>query len=338
MQKKHIFPECTAHDMPEKRFSEPKQREGHDRRASIPSPDAHTRLADGAHTLASRAEAQHPLSQKRRTERCKAEREDQTDRHATTTMQACHCMVMFAGGSPAPQAIRTGLNPGTKQLARTSEIPYCPKLSHRSLFVSLSSGRVTVMPTPTPPFSPEQITALFIEAARSGDQEMLGQFLDAGMIINAIDGRGYTALLVAAYNGQAQTVRLLLERGADPDIPDLEGASALAGVAFKGHVDIARMLIDSDATIDHANHAGRTPLMFAFMFERREMARLLLDHGASADVCDGDGLCVRDIAEKQGMSDLIPALSVPLSATTPPASSSSTSRPTEWTSSREQTP
>lgn len=153
--------------------------------------------------------------------------------------------------------------------------------------------------------TPEQITTLFIDTARRGDNDLLTQFLDAGMPANYADGRGYTPLIVATYNEQLQTARLLLDRGADPDGVDQKGATALSGVAFKGFLEIARLLIGRGATIDKPNHAGRTPLMFAIMFGREEMTRLLLEAGANPDLKDAEGLSARDLAERQGLSSIL---------------------------------
>ncbi|QDH15540.1 ankyrin repeat domain-containing protein [Oecophyllibacter saccharovorans] len=152
-----------------------------------------------------------------------------------------------------------------------------------------------------PSFTPEQITALFFEAARSGDTELLGQFLDAGMPVNSADSAGYTPLTVATYNNQLEAARLLLQRGADPEALDNKGASALAGVAFKGLEPVAELLIAHGAEVDRPNHAGRTPLMFAIMFGRENMARLLLQHGADPERTDMDGLSARALAQRQGL-------------------------------------
>ncbi|MFT8768774.1 MAG: ankyrin repeat domain-containing protein [Gluconobacter cerinus] len=151
-------------------------------------------------------------------------------------------------------------------------------------------------------FTPEQITALFIDAAREGDTDLLTQFLDAGMVIDTPDSRGYTALIVSTYNGHLEAARLLLARGANTESVDLKGATALSGVAFKGMTDIAQVLIDNGAQVDHANFSGRTPLMFAIMFGRTDMARLLLSAGANPDHRDGDGVSARDLAERQGVT------------------------------------
>lgn len=71
-------------------------------------------------------------------------------------------------------------------------------------------------------FTAEQITALFIEAARSSDIDLLSQFLEAGMPVDCTDSRGYTPLIVATYNDHLETARFLLEKGANPDAVDLK--------------------------------------------------------------------------------------------------------------------
>lgn len=157
---------------------------------------------------------------------------------------------------------------------------------------------------PSMSFTPEQITALFVDAARRGDTDLLTQFLDAGMPANCADERGYTPLIVATYNEQLETTKLLLERGANPNDQDQKGATALSGVAFKGFLEIAQLLIENGAEIDRANHAGRTPLMFAIMFGREAMARFLLKNGADPDLKDAEGETARNLAEKQNLQGL----------------------------------
>lgn len=157
---------------------------------------------------------------------------------------------------------------------------------------------------PAGSFSPEQITALFIDAARLGDTDMLMQFLDAGMAVDAQDSRGYTALIVAAYNGVLPATALLLERGANPDMQDAKGATALSGVAFKGHLAVAELLVSAGASLDIPSHLGRTPLMFAVMFGRQDMVRFLLSQGADPGHRDAEGLSVFEIADSHGQSHL----------------------------------
>ncbi len=49
----------------------------------------------------------------------------------------------------------------------------------------------------------------FIKAAGSGELEIVGLFLQAGMDRNVQDARGYTALIQASENGKKEVVRAL---------------------------------------------------------------------------------------------------------------------------------
>jgi len=62
----------------------------------------------------------------------------------------------------------------------------------------------------------------FRESARDGRTAALKDFLDAGMDIEAADGRGRTALQLACESGQWQAALLLLDRGAKA-MPALKG-------------------------------------------------------------------------------------------------------------------
>nr|WP_298797700.1 ankyrin repeat domain-containing protein [uncultured Acetobacter sp.] len=154
-------------------------------------------------------------------------------------------------------------------------------------------------------FTREQVEALFINAAREGEADLLSSFLDAGMDPNLRVEKGYTPLILATYNGNIEAVSTLLMRGAKPDLQDEKGATALAGVAFKGYLPIARMLLEAGAQVDVPNAVGRTPLMFAVMFGRDDMARLLLQAGASPTHRDGEGLNAQDLAQRQGNAALV---------------------------------
>ncbi|ATJ92263.1 ankyrin [Acetobacter senegalensis] len=149
-------------------------------------------------------------------------------------------------------------------------------------------------------FTQQQIEALFINAAREGDAELLASFLEAGMDPNLRAEKGYTPLILAAYNGNIDAVSALLKGGAKPDLQDEKGATALAGVAFKGNLPIARLLLEAGAGVDVPNSVGRTPLMFAVMFGRDDMAKLLLKAGACPTRRDGEGLNAQDLARRQG--------------------------------------
>lgn len=112
-------------------------------------------------------------------------------------------------------------------------------------------------------------------AAKDNDAAELGRLLDAGADIDAVDHRGYSPLMLAAYVGNAEAFDLLLARGADRDSADLAGNSILMGAAFKGHLDMVRRLLAAGADVAAKNHAGLDARGFAAMFGRGEVLELL---------------------------------------------------------------
>ncbi|MBB2201476.1 ankyrin repeat domain-containing protein [Gluconacetobacter tumulisoli] len=155
---------------------------------------------------------------------------------------------------------------------------------------------------PAAAFTETEIACLFLDAARDGQTDLVEGFLAAGMDPDLRDGRGYSALILAAYNSHDETVACLLAHHAAVDLQDAKGATALAGVAFKGDLAVARLLVAAGAGIDVPNHVGRTPLIFATMFNRAPMVAFLLEHGADPDRRDGEGNSARLVADRQGLA------------------------------------
>ena len=110
------------------------------------------------------------------------------------------------------------------------------------------------------------------EAAREGNTELLGAYLDAGAPATLTNGAGDSLLMLAAYHGHANTVRLILEYGAGPGTANDRGQTPLAGAAFKGYTDVARVLLDAGADPDAGSPSARAA---ARMFARQEILDLL---------------------------------------------------------------
>jgi len=120
-----------------------------------------------------------------------------------------------------------------------------------------------------------ELQEIALNAARTGDVDMLMPMLDAGLFVDLQDEKGNSLLMLASYHGHPELVAQLLERGASPDLRNDRHQTALGGVAFKGHLDIARMLLDAGADPAADQGGGKTPAMFAAMFGHREILSLL---------------------------------------------------------------
>lgn len=170
----------------------------------------------------------------------------------------------------------------------------------------------TTMPTPsqaqaaTPPApatlpSPERRQQLLFEAARLGRTDMIDPLVRAGADINAYDDRGFTPIILAAYNGQLATVEALIAHGANACRPDRDqGNTAQMGVAFKGEDAIAARLLKAGCDVNARNHAGQTALMMASLFNRTRQVDMLLAAGADRSVRDAAGRTAGSIATDQG--------------------------------------
>jgi ankyrin repeat protein len=129
----------------------------------------------------------------------------------------------------------------------------------------------------------------WFDAARVGRIDILQALLEAGYPIDAADSHGYTAVTLAAYDGQSSALDFLLASGADPCMRDHHGNTALMGALFKGESKIARRLVDAGCPVDEQNNAGETALDFATLFGRAEFIPLLVARGADPNHVDARG-------------------------------------------------
>jgi uncharacterized protein len=136
----------------------------------------------------------------------------------------------------------------------------------------------------------------WFDAARVGRIDILRALLDAGYPIDAADSHGYTAVILAAYDGQPAALDFLLSAGANACLGDRHGNTALMGTLFKGESAIARHLIEAHCPIDQMNGAGETALGFATLFNRIDLIPVLIKHGADPNHVDGRGQSLLQLA------------------------------------------
>lgn len=86
-------------------------------------------------------------------------------------------------------------------------------------------------------------------AVHRGSVDELQHLLNSGSDIDARDGHGQTALMLAAAKGSGPLVGWLIERGAALDHTAKYGLSALMLAVVRGHVDVVRRLTDAGASV-----------------------------------------------------------------------------------------
>ena len=144
-----------------------------------------------------------------------------------------------------------------------------------------------------------QLTSLhdyFFAAARSGEVSVLKEFIKAGFPIDDRNGQSYTALMIAAYQGQSEAVKFLLEGGAAPCLRDKRGHTALMGAVIKGEWQIARTLYAIDCDWDNDSQADdpvtdkstMTAAQFAEYFGQGDRFRVLATGTAESDFIESE--------------------------------------------------
>ncbi|WP_249359205.1 ankyrin repeat domain-containing protein [Cupriavidus sp. 2SB] len=151
----------------------------------------------------------------------------------------------------------------------------------------------------------ERVTAsqydeYWFAAARQGRWDILESLLNAGYPVDRANARGFTAVILAAYNGQEETVRQLVRTGADACLGDKSGNTALMGALFKGELAAAKALLDTPCDLNQENNSGETALTFATLFGRYAFMPDLIAHGADPNHQGAHGNTPLRTAQNQG--------------------------------------
>jgi Ankyrin repeats (3 copies) len=124
------------------------------------------------------------------------------------------------------------------------------------------------------------------EAGRYGCIELMLEFLQAGVGVNARNGSGGTPLMTAAAGGNAEAIRLLIEAGADVNArDDRQGKTPLMWLVAAKHpvrayLGAARLLLNAGADPNIRANDGTTALDWAMDGRPKQLVELLRQAGA----------------------------------------------------------
>lgn len=154
--------------------------------------------------------------------------------------------------------------------------------------------------------------AFFFDAIRRGDEADVRKVCELfPELINAADVKGFTPLIIAAYNNQPGMVRTLIAHGADLHAGDASGNTAMMGASFKGYLDIVEQLVAAGADVNQRNGQGATALTFAATFGQLTIAELLIRNGALLNIPDSRGKTPMDhavIQQNEAMVGLLQSM------------------------------
>ena len=119
-------------------------------------------------------------------------------------------------------------------------------------------------------------------AASGGNEDVILFLLDQGLPINArTPEEGWTALYVAARDGQAEAAKLLVFKGADLNAQSNLGATALTMAVTqpfeteKARLELLEYMLRRGADVNLADKYGHTPLYYANVQGKEDVVELL---------------------------------------------------------------
>jgi ankyrin repeat protein len=88
----------------------------------------------------------------------------------------------------------------------------------------------------------ELASELLIHASRTGDLDVLNELIKGDADVNLHDPKGYTPLMIAAFNGHIATAELLIENGANLNPQHENGNTALLFAVQQGNQEAIDLL------------------------------------------------------------------------------------------------
>lgn len=142
----------------------------------------------------------------------------------------------------------------------------------------------------------------FLKAVRDRDGTKVTEALNkpGSVMVDTRDAAtGESAIHIVTRGRDPLWLGFLLARGAKPDLRDGRGNTALLIAAQLGWSEGAELLLKRGANVNLANASGETPLIRAVQNRDLAMTRILLTGGADANRPDNAaGLSARDYATR----------------------------------------
>ncbi len=148
----------------------------------------------------------------------------------------------------------------------------------------------------------------FHRAAETGNRAAVALFLEGHVNSEIHDERGWTPLMLAAFNGHSEVIEILIKHHAHMLARDLLGNTALHWAVDAGQTASAKLLIENGAAVDACNNAGLSPLFRATMRRRLGDVLLLVDSGANLNLATRDGSTALHKAAAEGYIEIVRTL------------------------------
>ncbi|MBL0012770.1 MAG: ankyrin repeat domain-containing protein [Flavobacterium sp.] len=134
------------------------------------------------------------------------------------------------------------------------------------------------------------------DIARKGTlQELQNAYKKNPDVINSVDEKKSSPLILASYRGNVEVALFLAEKVKDVNYNSGMGTALMAAV-MSGSNAIVEKLIQVKANLNLSDQGGKTALIYATFFNKNDLAKMLLQANAATDIKDIDGRTALDYA------------------------------------------
>jgi len=128
-----------------------------------------------------------------------------------------------------------------------------------------------------------QDTNCFDVARKGSLSDIKSLFEKDKSVVNAIDDKGSSMLILACYRGNDEVANFLIGKKAEVNYVSKNGTALMACVV-KGEFELVDKLLLNGANIDLKDQNGMTALMLAVQFNNPEMVNKLLQEKANKEL------------------------------------------------------
>lgn len=129
----------------------------------------------------------------------------------------------------------------------------------------------------------------FLRAADANNRAAVGLYLSAGFPVDTRDERGWTPLMISAFNGNADIAELLIRSGADVHMRDTAGYGPMHWAAFNGYTNVIKLLLAKGGDVNARSQHGWTALLQGATRGHLAACRELVAAGADVNLASNDG-------------------------------------------------
>ncbi|MEC4003914.1 ankyrin repeat domain-containing protein [Flavobacterium sp. SUN052] len=123
-------------------------------------------------------------------------------------------------------------------------------------------------------------------------------------VVNSVNDRGSSMLILACYTGNNEVAKFLLENNCDVNYVSDNGTALMAAVV-KGNIEMVKFILSKKANVNLTDTNGITALIYAVQFKNVEIIKLLLQNNADKKIIDKNGKTAFEYAVFSGNEEII---------------------------------